>query len=88
MMIRRRTLLMMGIALLFTGFGVFSFLASAQSQTPPMVRGPFMLAGGDKMMIWRIDQATGKVSYCMRDSISTDPKFIVSRPPYCSSWSE
>lgn len=65
----------------------FSLFNTAFSQTEIPTRGPYMLASGDKMMVWRIDQATGKVSYCMRDSMSTDPQFIRTRAPYCSAWS-
>lgn len=84
----RRTLLMTVIA---TGlaFSFSAFLNKAQSQTtPPETRGPYMLAAGDKLMVWRIDQATGKVSYCMRDTQSSDPQYIKQRRPYCSAWSE
>lgn len=66
----------------------FPFFNKAFSQTEIATRGPYMIAGGDKTMIWRIDQATGKVSYCMRDSVSMDPKFIQTRAPYCSAWSQ
>lgn len=88
MMIGRQTLLVTVLILLLGVTGAFSFFTAAQSQTPAAVRGPYMLAAGDKMMVWRIDQTTGKVSYCMRDSVSTDPKFISVRAPYCSAWSE
>jgi hypothetical protein len=84
----RQTLLMIviatGLAFLFSGF-----LNKAQSQTAtPETRGPYMLAAGDRFMVWRIDQATGKVSYCQRDQAqSTDPKYVASRRPFCSGWS-
>lgn len=66
----------------------FLLFSKAFSQTETPLRGPYMLAGGDKMMIWRIDQGTGKVSYCMRDSVSSDPQYIRTRAPYCSAWSQ
>ena len=84
----RRTLLMIVIAA-GLAFSFSAFLNTAQSQTPPAeTRGPYMIASGDKLMVWRIDQATGKVSYCMRDTQSTDPRFIATRRPFCSAWSE
>lgn len=66
----------------------FSLFDKAFSQTEIPTRGPYMLAAGDKMMVWRIDQTTGKVSYCMRDSVSMDPQFLRTRAPYCSAWSQ
>lgn len=51
-------------------------------------RGPFMISATDQNYVWRIDQATGMVSYCFRDSGSTDRGYIKSRPPYCSMWGE
>ena len=79
--------------LIFSAFAfvillTLSVITSAQSQQAAMLRGPFMLAAGDKQTTWRIDQATGRVSYCMRDTNSMDPKFIATRPPFCSAWSE
>lgn len=49
-------------------------------------RGPYMIARGDDNYAWRIDQATGMVSFCIRDTQSTDRKFIKQRGPYCSAW--
>lgn len=72
----------LGLALAFLLFG------TAFSQTEVALRGPYMIAGGDKMMVWRVDQATGRVSYCMRDSVSTDPQYLRTRAPYCSAWSQ
>ena len=68
----------------------FCYMGNAFSQVAAAVtRGPYMIAGSyDKMMIWRVDQVTGKVSYCRIDSISTDPKFMATRGPYCSAWSD
>jgi hypothetical protein len=50
--------------------------------------GPYMIAGGDRNMIWRINQSTGQVSYCLRDTNSADPNLIATRAPFCSAWSE
>lgn len=85
---RHRLVLMIALVLVFGCVGAFSYFSAAQSQTQAAIRGPFMLASGDRMMVWRIDQSTGRVSYCMRDSVSTDPKYIATRAPYCSAWSE
>ena len=50
-------------------------------------RGPFTVsASSDQNFVWRIDQATGLVSYCYRDSTSLDRTLIRNRPPYCSGW--
>jgi len=85
----KRQSLLFAVAILGLAF-VFSYLGSAFSQTTaPATRGPYAMAGSyDRMMIWRIDQATGKVSYCRIDSMSTDPKYMAERPPYCSAWSQ
>lgn len=61
---------------------------SAQSQSasaPP--RGPFMMAAGDKYVVWRIDQSSGRVSFCTTNTQSTDEKFLATRAPFCSAWS-
>ena len=49
-------------------------------------RGPFTIARGDENFVWRIDQATGLLSYCYRDTNSLDRALIRNRPPYCSGW--
>lgn len=49
-------------------------------------KGPFMIAGGNQSMIWRVDQSTGLISYCMRDTVSNDPALLAQRPPLCSAW--
>lgn len=51
-------------------------------------RGPFMIARGDDNFVWRIDQATGLMSYCYRDTTSLDRTLIKQRPPYCSAWGQ
>lgn len=83
---KRQTLMMLVMIALGLAFSISAFTV-ARSQNAVAPRGPYMIAGGDKMMVWRIDQATGMVSYCMRDTVSTDPKFIQQRAPYCSVWS-
>jgi len=47
----------------------------------------FMLAGDGGQFVWRVNVATGAVSYCVRRDNSTDERFIASRPPYCSAQS-
>lgn len=84
---KRQTLMMIMMIALGLVFA-FSAITVARSQSAATPRGPYMIAGGDKMMVWRIDQATGMVSYCMRDTVSMDPKFIIQRAPYCSTWSQ
>lgn len=49
-------------------------------------RGPFVIARGDDNFVWRLDQATGLISYCYRDTSSLDRVLIKSRAPYCSGW--
>lgn len=85
MSVKRQSLLMTVMVVLGLVFAV-SFFSNAFSQSDAAPRGPFMIAGGDKMMVWRIDQATGLISYCQRDTISMDPQFIKTRPPICSAW--
>jgi hypothetical protein len=74
-------MIVLGLAFAFSVFTV------ARSQSGNDVRGPYMLAGGDRTMIWRIDQATGKVSFCTRDTVSTDKQYLATYQPYCSGWS-
>lgn len=57
-----------------------------QQQNTETPRGPFGIASGSQNTVWRIDQSTGMVSYCMRDTISNDPALVRSRPPICSAW--
>ena len=87
-MIEKRQALMMITMITLGLVFAFSVFTVARSQTTATPRGPYMIAGGDKMMVWRVDQSTGMISYCMRDSVSTDPKFITQRAPYCSAWSQ
>lgn len=75
------------IAVMVT-FALLVFLNSAhsQSESAPLA-GPYMIASGDRNMVWRIDQATGRVSYCQINSPSSDPKYVATQAPYCSAWS-
>jgi hypothetical protein len=69
---------------------LFSFVidkAYSQTDVAPAPRGPFGISASDQM-VWRIDQASGRVSYCIRDTSSMDPKYIATRAPYCSAWSQ
>lgn len=84
---KRQTLMMIVMIALGLAFSISAFTI-AYSQNTATPRGPYMIAGGDKMMIWRIDQSTGMISYCMRDTVSMDPRFIIQRAPYCSTWSQ
>ncbi len=89
MTLKQRQSLMMIMMMITLGLVLaVSVFTVAQSQNAITTRGPYMIAGGDKMMVWRIDQSTGAISYCMRDSVSTDPKFITQRAPYCSTWGQ
>lgn len=66
-----------------------TFISKAQSQDTAAIRGPFMIApaGDDRSSVWRIDQTTGRVSYCVRNIQSLDAALIASRAPFCSAWS-
>lgn len=76
------------VAFAFVLLFAYAVFNTAQSQQVAATRGPYMIAAGDKMMVWRIDQASGRISYCMRDTQSMDPKFIATRAPYCSAWTQ
>ena len=60
---------------------IFASLTPATSQG----RGSsFMIASDGGQFVWRVNVATGAVSYCVRRDNSTDERFIAQRPPYCS----
>jgi hypothetical protein len=63
---------------------IFSAMSPAISQSRG---GSFMLAGDSGQFIWRVNVATGQVSYCVRRDNSVDETFIARRPPYCSAQS-
>jgi hypothetical protein len=65
------------------------FISPALAQTAPNpYPGPFMIAGGGAQLVWRIDQSTGAVSYCVRDTASVSRRAIRDDDlaPYCSAW--
>lgn len=75
------------LMLLLAIVGIFMGAQQAHTQaTPSPLKGPFMVGGGNQNMAWRIDQGTGQISFCVRDSISNDPVLIRQRPPICSAW--
>lgn len=59
---------------------------AADAALPVAPRGPFNIAA-DQNVAWRIDQATGATSYCIRDIVSNAPALLAQRPPVCSAWS-
>lgn len=81
-----RALLIVFLLAVSTGAAVAQ-MNTLTADTPAIVpRGPYMIAGGNQTTIWRIDQTTGMVSYCIRDTVSNDPGLISQRPPLCSAW--
>ncbi len=83
-----------GIILLSFAMGLiltplFSFFITKAYSQADVPHGPFMLAaaGNDNNSVWRIDQASGRVSYCQRSGNSSDPAYIATKPPFCSAWS-
>lgn len=80
-------------ALLLATALIVSLATTAHAQTSPISsdtavpqpRGPYNIAA-DNNIVWRIDQSTGLISYCLRDTVSNDPGLIAQRPPLCSAW--
>ena len=66
-----------------------NFITQAQAQNANPYPGPFMIAGGGAQLVWRIDQSTGAVSYCIRDATSVSRRAVRDEDfsPYCSVWS-
>lgn len=63
-----------------------AFVAASFSPATSQSRGSsYMIAGDGGQFIWRVNVATGAVSYCIRRDNSTDEQFIAKRPPYCSA---
>ena len=63
--------------------------AAAFSPATSQGRGAsFMLAGDSGQFVWRVNVATGAVSYCVRRDNSVDESFIAQRPPFCSAQSK
>jgi hypothetical protein len=86
---RRNKMKQLLLALLtISTIGLISLSAYAQSAAVLTPRGPYMIATGSQNMVWRIDQSTGLMSYCIRDTISTDPALVRQRPPICSAWGQ
>jgi hypothetical protein len=84
---QRQSLKLIVMVALGLAFAFSAFTVARSQSTAADVKGPFMLAGGDRTMVWRIDQATGKVSFCTRDTSSTDQKYLQGYTPFCSNWS-
>jgi len=62
--------------------------ASFSSPATSQGRGSsFMVASDGGQFVWRVNVATGAVSYCVRRDNSTDENFINRRAPYCSAQS-
>lgn len=61
---------------------VFGTLSQVSGQTS---NNGYMIAGDGSQFIWRVNTATGAVSYCVRRDNSSDPALIARRPPYCSA---
>jgi len=68
--------------ILAVAFVVASFSPPAVSQGRG---GSYMIASDGGQFVWRVNVATGSVSYCIRRDNSTDYKFIAERPPFCSA---
>jgi hypothetical protein len=68
--------------------GVTSTQAQINAPTTTVTNGPYMIASGEMNTVWRIDQATGRVSICQLQITSSDPKDLATRKPACSGWSD
>jgi hypothetical protein len=87
----KRALILLAFATGLILAPLFSVIVTkAYSQQADAPRGPFMLAaaGNDQNSVWRIDQASGRVSYCSRSGNSLDPVYLASKAPFCSGWSQ
>jgi len=63
-----------------------SIIASSFSPAISQGRGSsYMIASDGGQFVWRVNVATGSVSYCVRRDNSTDENFITKRSPYCSA---
>lgn len=68
-----------------------AIVAASFSPATSQGRGSsYMIAGAgtNGQFIWRVNVATGAVSYCVRRDNSVDEKFIKNRPPFCSAESK
>lgn len=65
-----------------------AIIAASFSPATSQGRGSsFMIASDGGQFAWRVNVATGGVSYCVRRDNSTDENFIAKRPPFCSAQS-
>ena len=63
-----------------------SIFAASFSPATSQGRGSsYMIASDGGQFVWRVNVATGAVSYCVRRDNSTDERFIAGRPPFCSA---
>jgi hypothetical protein len=68
-----------------------SIAISVSSFAPAVSQGrgaSYMVASDGGQFVWRVNVATGAISYCLRRDNSTDESFIAQRPPYCSAESK
>lgn len=66
-----------------------AIIVSALSPATSQGRGSsYMIASDGGQFVWRVNVATGAVSYCVRRDNSTDERFIAGRPPFCSAETE
>mgnify|MGYP006430065023 CR=1 FL=1 len=50
--------------------------------------GYFLIASDGDAFVWRVNTATGEVSYCARNSDSLSEASLNSRQPFCSQSSQ
>ena len=63
-----------------------SIIVASFSPATSQGRGSsYMIASNGSQFVWRVNVATGAVSYCVRRDNSTDENFIAKRAPYCSA---
>ena len=66
-------------------FGTNTPAASQDSNSGP--KGPFHLSAPSSNLVWRIDEASGAVSYCIRTNPGMTDRIVQSTVPICSGWS-
>ena len=70
---------------------VLAIAIIAASWTPAVSQSrgsSYMIASDGGQFMWRVNVATGAVSYCLRRDNSTDAQFVANRPPFCSAESK
>jgi hypothetical protein len=67
--------------------GVAIIAASFSPATSQGRGSSFMIASDGGQFAWRVNVATGQVSYCVRRDNSLDEGLLERRPPYCSAQS-